>query len=128
MRAVGFFLLVFFPTVLTAQRNASPEVFVRGGLGSLWDDEGKIGTGPSVAGGIGIKLPHRIGIEAIVERHASERSFSSGVSFESTTFAAMARLAKYVGGGPAQPYFGGAIGRARVHTIGEFPGFPRNER
>jgi len=117
-----------FPAVLSAQSTTSPEIFVRTGLVQLWDDEGNIGIGPSIGIGAGIRLPHGIAIEGLVERHTNDRNFSSGVAFNSTVVGAAGRIAKYVGSSRTQPYFGGSAGITRVKTISQFPGFPTNER
>lgn len=64
MRYLAFlFVLLLFPTLSSAQVTHSPEIFLRGGLVALWDDEGRIGNGPSIGGGAGIRLNHGIGIE-----------------------------------------------------------------
>ena len=123
-----FFVLLLFPTIVSAQVLHSPEVFMRAGLVALWDDEGRIGNGPSIGGGAGIRLAHGLAIEGIAERQASDRHFSSGVSFRSTLVAATARVVKYVGTSRVQPYAGGGVGVARIMTFSEFPGFPNNER
>jgi hypothetical protein len=128
MRILALLFVVLVPTTLAAQTTVSPEVFVRGGLVKLWDDEGNIGTGPSVSGGGGVRLPHGIGLEGYVERHVNDRNFSSGVSFHSHAVSTMARVVKYVGRSQAQPYFGGAVGVTRINTVSEFPGFPRSDR
>lgn len=94
----------------------------------LWDDEGNLGIGPSIGGGAGIKLPHNIGIEGLVERHTNDRHFSSGVTFNSTVAGTVGRIIKYVGTSRMQPYFGGGAGITRVRTMSQFPGFPRNDR
>ena len=129
MRYLAFVsVLLLFPSLLSAQSTHSHQIFVRAGVVNLWDDEGRIGSGPSIGGGAGIRLVHGIGIEGLVERHVTDRHFSSGVSFRSTVVAAAARVVKYVGTSLAQPYAGGAVGVARIKTFSEFPGFPNNER
>lgn len=129
MRYPAFlFVLLLFPTLVSAQVTHSREIFLRGGLVALWDDEGRIGKGPSIGGGAGIRLHHGIGIEGLVERQATDRQFSSGVSFRSTVVGATARVVKYVGASRAQPYAGGGFGVARINTFSEFPGFANNER
>jgi opacity protein-like surface antigen len=128
MRHAALLVILLFPAVLSAQTTTSPEIFVRAGLVKLWDDEGNIGIGPSIAGGAGIRLPHGVGIEGLVERHTNERHFSSGVTFDSTVVGAVGRIVKYVGRSRTQPYFGGGAGMTRVRTISQFPGFPTNDR
>ena len=129
MRYLAFVsVLLLVPSLLAAQSTHSPEIVVRAGIVNLWDDEGRIGSGPSIGGGAGIRLVHGIGIEGLVERHVTDRHFSSGVSFHSTVMAATARVMKYVVTSRAQPYAGGGVGIARIETLNEFPGFPSNER
>jgi outer membrane protein with beta-barrel domain len=122
-----FLTFTLFPAVLSAQ-TTSPEVFVRAGLVKLWDDEGNLGTGPSIGGGVGIRLPHGIAIEGLVERHSNDRNFSSGVVFKSTAAGVVGRVVKYIGPSHTRPYFGGGAGVARIRTMSRFPGFPRNDR
>ncbi len=117
-----------FPTLLSAQTTPSPEIFVRAGIVKLWDDEGNLGVGPSIAGGVGVRFAHGIGVEALVERHTNDRHFDSGVRFDSSVVGVMARVAKYLGQSSAQPYFGGGIGMTRVKTHSDFPGFGPNDR
>ena len=128
MRHAALLVILFFPAVLSAQTTTSAEIFVRAGLVKLWDDEGNLGVGPSIGGGAGIRLPHGIGIEGLVERHTNARNFSSGVAFNSTVVVAVGRIVKYVGSSHIQPYFGGGAGVTRVRTMSQFPGFPRNDR
>jgi opacity protein-like surface antigen len=128
MRHAALLVTLLFPTVLSAQTTTSPEILVRAGLIKLWDDEGNLGIGPSIGGGAGIRLPHGIGVEGLVERHTNARNFSSGVAFDSTAVGAVGRVVTYVGRSRTQPYFGGGAGVTRVRTISEFPGFPRNDR
>ena len=128
MRHAALLVILLFPTVLSAQTTVSPEIFVRAGLVKLWDDEGNIGTGPSIGGGAAIRFPHGIAIEGFVERHTNARHFSSGVAFDSTAVGAVGRIVKYVGLSRTQPYFGGGVGVARIRTTSQFPGFPGTDR
>jgi hypothetical protein len=129
MRYLAFVsVLLLVPSLLAAQSTRSPEIFARAGIVNLWDDEGRIGSGPSIGAGGGIRLGHGVGIEGLVERHVTDRQFSSGVSFRSTVVGATARVVKYVGTSRAQPYAGGGVGIARIETLSEFPGLPTNER
>ena len=128
MRQAAILLTLLFPTVLSAQATTSREIFVRAGLVKLWDDEGNLGIGPSIGGGAGIKLPHNIAFEGLVERHTNDRQFTSGVTFNSTVVGAVGRIIKYVSASRMQPYFGGGAGITRVRTMSQFPGFPSNDR
>jgi len=128
MRHAAFLVILLFPGLVSAQTTTSPEIFVRAGFVKLWDDEGNLGIGPSIGGGAGIRLPHGIGIEGLVERHSNDRHFSSGVAFDSTVVSGVGRVVKYVGRSGTQPYFGGGAGVTRVRTISQFPGLPRGDR
>ena len=122
MRRLLFSLFLLFPSLLNAQTGVGPEVMGRAGIVQLWDDEGNIGTGPALAGGVGVRLPGGFGAEALVERHTNERHFTSGVSFDSHALAVTGRILKYVGRGNTRPYFGGGAGVTRITTRSEFPG------
>ncbi len=114
-------LVIFVPSLASAQ---SVELFgVTGGI-QVWDDEGNIGFGVPFGAGVGFKSPHGWGIEGLVEHQKAERSFSSGVRFDSTVTAARARILKYFGNGRTQPYAGGGFGVTRVESARtEPPGF-----
>jgi opacity protein-like surface antigen len=113
--------LVLVPTLASAQ---TVEVFGMTGGAQVWDDEGNIGFGVPLGGGVGFKSPQGWGIEALVETERPQRDFSSGVSFDSTLTAGRVRLMKYFGGGRTQPYAGGGFGLARItSTRTEPPGF-----
>ncbi len=127
MRYLILFGALVFPTALYAQ-SPTIEIFGRAGLVQLWDDEGNIGTGPSIGGGLGVRFPVGVGIEGLFERHTNDRNFSSGVSFNSEATTGSLRVAKYFGGGGAKFYAGGAIGTSRITTRGQFPGLPQSER
>ena len=86
------------------------------GVVQLWDDEGNIGNGVPVGGGVGFRSPHGWGVEALVEGHKATRDFDSGVRFDSTVTAGRARILKYFGTGRTQPYAGGALGVTRVKS------------
>lgn len=114
-------LSVLAPTLASAQ---STEVFGLAGGVQVWDDEGNIGFGVPLGGGVGFKSPHGWGVEGLVERQKAERNFSSGVIFDSTVTAARARLLKYFGSGRVEPYAGGGVGVTRVKSARtEPPGF-----
>ncbi|RPI56134.1 MAG: hypothetical protein EHM55_05860, partial [Acidobacteria bacterium] len=113
--------VILTPAPASAQ---SLELFgIIGGV-QVWNDESNIGFGVPLGAGVGFKSPHGWGIEALVERQEAERSFSSGVRFDSTITAGRARLLKYFGRGPTQPYAGGGFGVTRVESSRtEPPGF-----
>jgi opacity protein-like surface antigen len=119
--------LVFLATLLLAPALLSAqtiEVFGVTGGTQVWDDEGNLGFGVPLGGGVGFKSPQGWGIEAIVETQQTQRNFSSGVSFDSTFTAGRVRLLKYFGAGAAQPYAGGGLGIAHITSSRtEPPGF-----
>lgn len=111
-------VLILSPAFASAQ---SIEVFATTGVVQIWDDEGNIGLGMPVGGGIGFKSPHGWGVEALAEIQNAERNFDSGVRFDSTVTAGRARIIKYFGSGRTQPYAGGGVGVTRVKSTREFP-------
>jgi hypothetical protein len=114
-----FFLSVFFlPGIASAQ---SLEIFALTGAVQLLDDEGTLGLGAPIGGGVGFRSPHGWGIEALAETQQANRRFSSDVRFDSTVTAARARLLKYFGGGRAQPYAGGGFGVTRIRSTYDYP-------
>ena len=115
---LGFTLALFLPGLASAQ---SVEVFVTTGVVQVWDDEGNIGAGVPIGGGIGFKSPHGWGIEALAETQKATRDFDSDVRFDSTVTAARARLIKYFGNGRTQPYAGGGLGVTRIESTRESP-------
>ena len=114
-------LVILAPAFASAQ---SLEIFgVTGGV-QVWDDEGNIGFGVPIGGGIGFKSPNGWGIEGIFESQKAERNFTSGVRFDSTITAARARILKYFGNSRIQPYAGGGLGITHIKsTRTEPPGF-----
>jgi opacity protein-like surface antigen len=121
MRIFLLTVLILSPAVASAQ---SIEIFATTGVVQVWDDEGNIGTGVPIGGGIGFRSPHGWGIEALVEAQKATRDFDSGVSFDSTITAGRARIIKYFGDGRTQPYAGGGLGVTRVKsTRTQPPGF-----
>lgn len=116
-----FFLLgvlIFSPVLASAQ---SIEIFGTTGLVQVWDDEGNIGRGMPIGGGVGFKSPHGWGLEALAETQKAERNYDSGVRFDSTVTAARGRILKYFGAGSTQPYAGGGLGVTHVKSIRESP-------
>ncbi|HUP39477.1 MAG TPA: hypothetical protein VM115_05125 [Vicinamibacterales bacterium] len=110
--------LILSPTLASAQ---SIEVFATTGVVQVWDDEGNIGVGMPVGGGVGFRSPHGWGVEGLAEVQNAERKFDSEVRFESTVRAARARVIKYFSNGRTQPYAGGGVGVTRVKSTREFP-------
>ena len=118
MRIVLFAGLISFPGLASAQ---SVEIFAATGVLQLWDEEGNLGAGVPIGGGIGFKSPHGWGIEFFAETQKAERKFDSDVRFDSTVTAAQARLIKYFGNGRTQPYAGGGLGVTRVESTRSAP-------
>jgi hypothetical protein len=63
-------LLALTPRVAAAQSSSDPRGVVFGDLGfaRTWDDEGLLGSGASLSGGVGVRLTPRLTIQALVER------------------------------------------------------------
>ena len=118
MRILALIALILSPALVAAQ---SFEVFATSGVVQVWDDEGNIGTGVPIGGGVGFKSPHGWGVEALVETQKATRDFDSGVSFDSTVTAGRGRIIKYFGDGGTQPYAGGGLGVTRVKSARSEP-------
>ena len=120
-------LLIFVALITLAPAFASAqsiEVFGVTGGTQVWDDEGNIGFGVPLGGGIGFKSPNGWGVEGIFEAQKAERNFSSGVRFDSTITGARARVLKYFGDSGVQPYAGAGLGFTQIKsTRTEPPGF-----
>ena len=118
MRMLAIALVLSVPALASAQ---SVEIFATTGVVQVWDDEGNIGAGVPIGGGIGLKWPRGWGIEALAETQKATRDFDSGVRFDSTVTAARARLIKYFGSGRTQPYAGAGVGVTRIESTRESP-------
>lgn len=110
--------LVLSPALVSAQYI---EVFATTGAVQLWDDEGNLGIGVPIGGGVGFKSPHGWGLEVLAETQKARRNFDSDVRFGSTVTAARGRILKYFGGGRTQPYAGAGLGVTRVSSTRDFP-------
>jgi opacity protein-like surface antigen len=109
---------ILFPALAFAQ---SLEVFVVTGVLQLWDDEGNLGVGVPIGGGVGLRWPRGWGIEFLAETQKAKRDFDSGVRFDSTVTGGRARIIKYFAAGATQLYAGGGLGVTRVETTREAP-------
>ena len=118
MRMFLLATVILFPAFVSAQ---SIEVFATSGVVQLWDDEGNLGLGIPIGGGVGFRSPHGWGIEAVAEAQKAVRNFESDVRFDSTVAAGRARILKYFAGGRTQPYAGGGLGVTRVKSTRESP-------
>ena len=117
-RSVVLIALILSPAFASAQ---SIEIFATTGAVQLWDDEGNLGVGVPIGGGVGFKSPHGWGIEVLAETQKAKRNFDSDVRFDSTVTAARARILKYFGSGHTQPYAGGGLGVTRVTSTRDSP-------
>jgi opacity protein-like surface antigen len=111
-------VVILSPVFASAQ---SLDIFALAGVVQLLDDEGNLGVGVPIGGGIGFRSPHGWGIEALAETQKAQRNFDSGVRFDSTIAAARGRIIKYFGRGRTQPYVGGGLGVTRVKSMRESP-------
>jgi opacity protein-like surface antigen len=111
-------VLILSPVLASAQ---SIDVFATTGVVQLLDDEGSLGVGVPIGGGVGFKSPHGWGLEVLAETQKAKRNFDSGVRFDSTVTAARGRIMKYFGDGRTQPYAGGGLGVTRVKSTRESP-------
>lgn len=118
VRVFGLMALILSPALSSAQ---SLEIFATTGVVQLWDDEGNLGIGVPIGGGVGFRSPHGWGVEVLAETQKAERNFSGDVRFDSTVTAGRARILKYFGSGRAQPYAGGGLGMTRVESTRDSP-------
>jgi opacity protein-like surface antigen len=120
MRILGLLLILLSPRLASAQ---SLELFAVTGAVQLWDDEGSLGVGVPIGGGVGFRSPHGWGIEALIEGQNASRRFESpsDVRFDSTVMSGRARLLKYFGTARAQPYAGGGLGVTRIKSTYDYP-------
>ena len=63
-------LLTLTPRSAAAQSSSDPRGVVFGDVGfaKTWDDEGLLGTGASLSGGVGVRLTPRLTIQGLIER------------------------------------------------------------
>ncbi len=118
MRIFLLAALILSPALASAQ---SLEVFATTGVVQLWDDEGNLGLGAPIGGGVGFKSPHGWGVEVMAETQKVKRTFDSDVRFDSTVTAGRARIMKYFGNGGTQPYAGGGLGVTRIESTRDNP-------
>lgn len=109
-----------YPAIASSQ---SLELFALTGAVQLLDDEGSLGVGAPIGGGIGFRSPHGWGVEAIVEGQNARRRFPApnDVRFDSTVASGQARLLKHFRSGRTQPYAGGGFGVARIKSTYDYP-------
>jgi opacity protein-like surface antigen len=119
MRILVLLTILSLPALASAQ---SLELFALTGAVQLWDDEGNLGVGIPIGGGVGFRSPRGWGVEALVEGQNAKRRFEppSDVRFDSTVTSGRARLLKYFGTGRAQPYAGGGFGVTRIKSTYDY--------
>jgi hypothetical protein len=66
-------LVVLAPVSASAQSAERGSAFADLGWARTWDDEGLLGSGMSLSGGVGLRLTKVLSLQAIVERIAYER-------------------------------------------------------
>ncbi len=81
------------------------------GRGKTWDDEGSIGKGTSVGGGIAWRFRPHLSVGAEVERLGHERD-TTGLQWSGRTVLASANLMFHFGTRGISHYVGGGVGGA----------------
>jgi hypothetical protein len=94
------------------------------GFGRVYDDEGSLGSGPEVSGGVGFRLTRTWSIEGVVSRHRHERNDAFRVDSHATS--AVGRLVAHVGreDGPARLFLSAGGGVVRHAGTVSFAGGP----
>jgi hypothetical protein len=105
-------IFLFLPSAAAAQEYDSRwEVFGTLGYGGTWDDEGGIGRGLDVGGGLGLRATRKLGFEGSINRVKHVREFdSSPVRFEGTAVFASANALYHFSESRAQPFVTGGGG------------------
>jgi opacity protein-like surface antigen len=114
--------LLLAPTVLAQNYASRGEVFGSIGGGKTYDDEGSLGSGFDVGGGVGFRLTPRFGVEGQINRLDYKRDFSSGVRFEGTALFTTANVLYHFTTSQAQPYVIGGLGFVHHENRSRFPG------
>ena len=102
-------LLLVSALSLPAQKR---EVFGAIGAAKAYDDEGGVGTGVPIAGGLGYRLSPKWGVLGEIHRMHHKREIGFDIPpFEGTGIFATANLLRYLSSGTVQPYvsFGGGL-------------------
>lgn len=113
--------LFFAPTVLGQNYAPRGEVFGHLGGGKTYDDEGSLGNGFDIGGGVGFRLTPKFGVEGQVNRIAYKRDFSSGVRFAGTAVFTTANVLYHFSRSQAQPYVVGGVGFVHHENRSRFP-------
>lgn len=97
------------------------EIFATTGHAQLWNDESRLGGGIPFGGGVGIRLPVGVGVEAIGEASQHARRFDSDVRFDADAIGFKVRVLKYFGRAGVQPYVGGGFGLTKFESVFDYP-------
>ena len=120
-RAIIFAVLILLPSAIFAQEyDSKGEAFINFGRGVTYDDEGSLGSGFNVGGGIGYHLTRKLKIEAEVNRIPFEREFSSGVRTEGTSVFVNANAVYHFSDSRARPYVIGGVGLLHYKNRSDF--------
>lgn len=113
-----------------AQSPASRgEVFAGVGLARMGGDEGSLGSGPHVLGGVGVRFAPRLSIEADVTRTQHERDIAGG-PLEGTATGIFGSVVYHFSEGRTQVFVMGSVGLLRSETVHTYPigGTPTTSR
>jgi opacity protein-like surface antigen len=116
------FCMVILTASALAQTPASRgEVFGSVGGGKAFDDEGGLGSGVDVGGGVGFRITPRFAVEGQVNRIHHKRDFSSGVRFEGIALFTTASVLYHFSDEKAQPYVLAGLGFVNYENRSRFP-------
>jgi hypothetical protein len=96
----------------------------RFGWARLTDDEGSLGSGPTIGTGIVLPIRRRLGVQIEYDRHTRAREFEAGRGFFGTEQLVTAKALFYFGSNDAiRPYAGVGLGMIDSRRRSEFPTF-----
>ncbi|MCI0489223.1 MAG: outer membrane beta-barrel protein [Blastocatellia bacterium] len=111
VKAILLSIIFLLPAAVMAQDTDSRgEVFINVGRGVIFDDEGFLGSGTSIGGGIGFRLISKLGIEGEVKRIPHFREFPSGVQLRGTAVFININAIYHFSDSRIQPYVTGGAG------------------
>jgi opacity protein-like surface antigen len=113
--------LLIAPAVLAQNYDSRGEVFGSLGGGKIYDDEGSLGKGLDIGGGVGFRITPKVGVEGQVNRIDYERNFFSGVRFAGTAVFTTANLLYHFSTAKVQPYVVGGVGFVHHENRSRFP-------
>jgi opacity protein-like surface antigen len=106
--------VVLLAAPLAAQQRKA-DVFGLIGVGKVYDDEGSLGRGVAGAGGIGLRLTKRLGVEGEVNAFSTKRDFGRIVPpFQHSGAHVMANALAHFGPQRSQFYLLGGVGLLHV--------------